>query len=75
MQVVPEPRAESSLPRLRLVLNGITGSCISALERHQVKPRLPITIDVEENFWCSSFIANFRQAGDPALGNLLSMLL
>ena len=28
------------------MLNGITGSRISALARHQVKPRLPITIDV-----------------------------
>ena len=49
MQVVlgfPEPRAESSLPRLRLVLTGITRSCISAPERHQAKPRLPITLGV-----------------------------
>ena len=49
MQVVlgfPEPRAESSLPRLRLESNGIARSHISALERNQVKPRLPITIDV-----------------------------
>ena len=48
MQVVlgfPEPRAESSLPRLKLVLNGITRARASS-GKTQVKPRLPITTDV-----------------------------
>ena len=48
MQVVlgfPEPRAESSLPRLKLVLNGITRERASN-GKAQVKPRLPITTNV-----------------------------
>ena len=38
----PEPRAEFSLPRLKLVLNGITRAHASS-GKAQVKPRLPIT--------------------------------
>ncbi len=46
----PEPRAESTLPRLKLVLNGIARSKRASSRSHGVqpsaKPRLPITSDI-----------------------------
>ena len=48
MQVVmglPEPRALFSLPRLKLVLNGIARTRASS-QQTRAKPRLPITTDV-----------------------------
>ena len=48
MQVIqgfPEPRVTSSLPRLRLVLNGIARSRVLGQQTKQ-KPRLPITTPV-----------------------------
>ena len=41
---MPEPRALSSLPRLKLVLNGIARSRVTS--GAQQKPRLPVTIHV-----------------------------
>ena len=43
---LPELRAESSLPRLRLVLNGITRARMSDDRTLRSKPRLPITVDI-----------------------------
>ena len=43
---LPELRAESSLPRLKLVLNGITRARMSNDRTSRSKPRLPITVDI-----------------------------
>ena len=42
----PEPRAASALPRLKLVLNGISRARVTAGSSASSKPRLPITTSI-----------------------------